>query len=236
MTGPSPVVAIDGPGGSGKSAIAGALGERLGLLHVDTGAMYRAVACAALERGVPFEEGEGLRRFLGGLDIQYGRGGRLVAIDGKDLTDAIRTPRATRASSVAAGLPSVRRRLVALQRALPGGRPCVMEGRDIGTVVFPDAFCKFFVTAPPEERARRRLAQLRRDGGGGATLEGVLRAQRERDRLDEGRAASPLRRAPDAVAVDTGGIPLGEAVERVAREVAGRARAAGVDLPGPHRP
>ena len=188
------LIAIDGPAGAGKSTVAKAVAAALGWTYLDSGAMYRAVALARL-RGRPFPERIEL--------------GDRVLSDGEDVTEAIRTPEVTaRASEVAADL-AVRERLVAMQRELIAGGNWVAEGRDIGTVVAPDAEVKVFLTASPEERARRRAAQE------GRPVEEVLAEQRERDERDETREASPLRAADDAIDLDTTGLSIDEVVAKI---------------------
>ena len=193
-----PRIAIDGPSGAGKSTLARALAARLGLPYVDTGAMYRAVAWAALRAGAA--RPEQVVRLLEDtrLEMVTDPHGFRVRVDGEDVTDRLRTPEVGRRASEIAQLPQVRRWLVREQRhaARHGG---VLEGRDIGTVVLPDADLKLFVTAPEKVRLARRAAQL-----GGAPQETVLADVRERDRRDRQRQASPLRPAADAVVVDTG--------------------------------
>jgi cytidylate kinase len=195
------LVAIDGPAGAGKSTVARRVAEALGFTYLDSGAMYRAVALAALERGAePAEVAPAV-----GIDL-----GDRVLLDGRDVTADIRTPKVTEAASVAAADPAVRRAMVALQRRLLGGGDWVAEGRDIGTVVAPDAKVKVFLTASPEARARRRAAEL------GANEATVLADQTLRDQRDTERAHSPLQAAPDAVTIDTTDLTLDEVVDRVA--------------------
>jgi cytidylate kinase len=201
------VVAIDGPAGAGKSTVARAVAEELGFTYLDTGAMYRAVALAASERGAdPAGVADGLK-----IKAQGGR----IAIDGRDVTDAIRTPEISEAASRAAADPDVRRAVVELQRRILADGDWVAEGRDIGTVVAPDAEVKVFLTADPEERARRRAAEL------GLDPARVLAEQTIRDERDSSRAHSPLAPAPDAVVLDTTPMTLPEVVDRIALLVRG---------------
>jgi len=214
------VVAVDGPAGAGKSSASRALAGRLGFAHVDTGAMYRVVGVLARERGIAPDDAPALGRLVADLAIEFAAGGARVVVAGRDLSAAIRRPEAGEWASRVSAEPVVRDRLVALQRALGATGGIVMEGRDIGTVVFPDARVKFYLTADPAARARRRAAELRAQGE--AVDEAALaRELAERDRRDAGRAHSPLRAAADAVVIDTTPLPL-EAVidvmERVARE------------------
>ena len=200
------VVAIDGPAGAGKSTVARAAAEALGFTYLDSGAMYRAVGLAVLRRGgVPSQRARE-------LDIELGE--RVVA-GGEDITDAIRTTEVSEAASRIAQTAGVRSALVDKQRELLSRGDWVAEGRDIGTVVAPDAEVKVFLTASAEERARRRADEL------GADLETVQRDQALRDAQDEGREHSPLRRADGAVDLDTTGLSVAEAVERIVQLVRG---------------
>ncbi len=201
------VIAIDGPAGAGKSTVARALAERLGFTYLDSGAMYRCVALAALERGADASDPEAMGELAGKLAI--GLDGERVQLDGRDVSAAIREPRVTEASSLVSVHPAVREAMVAEQRRLIAAGRYVAEGRDIGTVVSPDAPLKVFLTASPEERARRRAEQTGED-----PVE-VLAAQRERDARDEGREHSALRAAEDAVELDTTGLALDEVVDRI---------------------
>ncbi|MCW3019024.1 MAG: cytidylate kinase [Solirubrobacterales bacterium] len=206
------LVAIDGPAGAGKSTVARALARELGFTYLDSGAMYRSVALAALERGggtLPERPGalgqvaRAVEIELGGGDAGASPGAPLpVLLDGHDVTEAIRAPDVSEAASVLAGDPDVRAALVAKQRALIARGDWVAEGRDIGTVVAPDAELKVFLTADPHERAERRAAQL------GADVDTVLAEQTLRDERDSTRAHSPLRAAPGAVTLDTTGLSV----------------------------
>jgi len=201
------VIAIDGPAGAGKSTVARALAERLGFTYLDSGAMYRCVALAALERGVDLDEEGAMNELAASLAIELD--GDRVALDGRDVSAAIREPRVSEASSRISVHPGVREAMVARQRELIAAGRYVAEGRDIGTVVSPEAPLKVFLTAAPEERARRRAKQTGEDPGA------VLAAQRERDARDEGREHSALRAAGDAVELDTTGLARDEVVDRV---------------------
>jgi cytidylate kinase len=235
---PAPIVAIDGPAGAGKSTVARQLARRLGLSIIDTGAIYRSVALAARRAGVAWDDDEGLRRLLEtppGLGLHFlpvsdADGGQRVLLRGHDVTEAIRTPEISRGSSVVSARPVVRERLLDLQRALGRAAPrgAVLEGRDIGTVVFPDAAVKFFLTASDEARARRRFAELGEKGLSVSFAE-VLADQRRRDRDDTERAIAPLKAAPDAMVIDTTGLDLNEVVARCT-ELAS-ARLAGLAAP-----
>jgi cytidylate kinase len=214
------IIAIDGPSGAGKGTIARAVATRLGYRHIDTGAMYRAVAWQALHDGVdPADEQAvaaiGTRAVF---DLDQGR----VVIDGHDVARAIRTPEIDRAATMVARHPAVRRALVARQRAYGEAGGIVMEGRDIGTVVFPDADVKIYLDASPEERARRRAADPSHTAKG-THVSDVATALAERDRSDATRPISPLAVAADATVIDTTGVPVERVVERVMELVAGRA-------------
>ena len=194
------VIAIDGPAGAGKSTVARAAAQRLGFTYLDTGAMYRAVACRAESAGAdPAEVARSARLELG----------ERVQLDGEDVTERIREPWVSEAASRVSADPAVREALVAQQRRILGHGDWVAEGRDIGTVVAPDADVKVFLTAAPEERARRRAAELGTDAGV------VLREQAMRDERDRSREHSPLAPAVDAVPVDTTGLSLEEVVEQI---------------------
>ena len=206
----------------GKGTVSRAVARALGYTHVDTGAMYRAVGWAAIaagaaahRRGRPWVH---WRRRCGS-NVEDGR----VVVNGTDITRAVRTPDIDKAATAVARMPKVREILVERQRALARGRGVVMEGRDIGTVVFPDADVKIYLDASPEERARRRAADPAH-GGGPQELAAVATALAARDKIDTTRAVSPLMVAPDAVVVDTTDIPVDVVVERVLRIVRGRAR------------
>ena len=214
------VVAIDGPAGAGKSTVGRAVAEALGWRYVDTGAMYRAIALCALQEGVAPEDGSRLESLARGADIDVS-GGRVTA-DGVDVTDAIRRPEVTRAVSRVASHPGVRAALVAKQRALGASEDVVMEGRDIGTSVFPDALVKVFLVASLEERSRRRVEQAE-DAGPERDQERVRAAIAARDEADAGRSASPLRQAPDAIVVDSTGRSVADVVELVVELVRERA-------------
>lgn len=196
------IVTIDGPAGSGKSTAARGVAARLGFDFLDTGAMYRAVALRCLEAGVDLGDPTAAAEIARKTDIQAL--GTTVMSDGVDVTEAIRTPDVARAASVVAVNPEVRIALVALQRKAAKGRNIVTEGRDQGTVVFPDAECKFYVTADPAERARRRQQELESKGTT-VSLEETLDEIRSRDARDKSRDVAPLKQADDAIRVDTTG-------------------------------
>jgi cytidylate kinase len=199
----SKVVAIDGPSGSGKSTIAKQLAQMLGYLYIDTGAMYRALGFAAEQAGIPFENSDQMRDFLLSIDFKYGVNEQtLVEINGENLTQKIREHHVSQLASDISKLPCVRTHLLELQRELGRESFSVMEGRDIGTVVFPDAFIKIFLTASLEERAMRRLKQLEYKGEK-HTLEEILEDVKRRDHNDMNRDVAPLKQAHDATYFDT---------------------------------
>ena len=208
----SVVVAIDGPAGAGKSSASRELAARLGFRHVDTGAMYRVVGVLARDAGIAPDDDAALRTLVDGIVFDE-VGGRVV-LGGRDLTQVIREGDAGDWASKVSTRPVVRERLVALQRRLGAGGHVVMEGRDIGTVVFPDAAVKVFLIAAAAERARRRGAELRARGEP-VDEEALTAAIAERDRRDSERAAAPLRPAPDAVVLDTTRMDLPEVIDRL---------------------
>ncbi len=206
------VIAIDGPAGAGKSTVARAVAEELGFTYLDSGAMYRCVALAALEEGIALDDGEALGDLAAGLEI--GLDGRRALLGERDVSAAIREPGVTAAASRVSVHPRVREAMVARQRQLIAAGRYVAEGRDIGTVVSPEAPLKIFLTASGEERARRRAAQT------GEDFESVLAAQRRRDARDTEREHGALRAAADAVEIDTSSMSL----EEVAGQIVGLAR------------
>jgi CMP/dCMP kinase len=206
------IVTIDGPAGSGKSTAARRLAERLGFEFLDTGAMYRAVAWRSLSLGVDVDEAQRIAEIAHSIQIDVL--GPIVRADGCDVTAAIRTPEVTGAASRVAAIPDVRTAMVRLQRKVAEGRNVVSEGRDQGTVVFPHAECKFYLTADANERARRRRLELAAQGEEIA-FEDLLQQILERDTRDRTRETAPLRAADDALRIDTSHLSLDETVERM---------------------
>lgn len=213
-----PVVAIDGPSGAGKSTVARSLARALGFHYVDTGALYRSVAYLADLHGVAWDDVEKLAALAEAREFSFAEDGGLV-VDGEPFGDAIRAPRVSRGASSVARLKEVRRALLKVQRRLGAGGGVVLEGRDIGTIVFPDAEVKIFLTATAKERARRRFLELGARGAA-VTLEQVERDQEERDRADSEREASPLVRAEDAFELACDGMSVDEVVAVIAARVA----------------
>jgi CMP/dCMP kinase len=210
------VIAIDGPAGAGKSTVAQKVAEGLGLGYVDSGATYRAAALAVLKAGVSPEDEQAVVALVGSAEIGFEIDGTRarVLVDARDVTAQIREPKVTLAAAQVSRLPGVRKKLIALQRTLARDRGVVMEGRDIGTVVFPDAPLKIFLKADPTERARRRLGQ-ERDEGRNASLEQTAYEIGRRDQLDAERKISPLVAAPDAVVIDSTDLAAEQVVEQI---------------------
>jgi cytidylate kinase len=210
------VIAIDGPVGAGKSTAARRVAEVLGYVYIDSGAMYRAMGWKAVQAGVYLQDREGIAAMALTTDIRVvpGASSPRVLVDGRDITAELRTQAMDEASSVVSTYPEVRRRLVALQRAMAEAGGIVMDGRDIGTVVFPDADLKFYLDADLTVRAARRLQDLRGIGSG-ANLEAVRADVARRDARDRGRETSPLTVAPDAIRIDSTGLDADEVVHRM---------------------
>lgn len=208
------VIAIDGPSGSGKSTIARLLSEHLGILTLDTGAMYRALGVKALRLGISPSDQEAVRSMLSEttMDIDLSDRVQMTLVDGTDYTPYIRTPEASRAASDISALPVTREYCVRIQREIGKKQALILDGRDIGTYVFPDAPVKFFLTASHEVRAKRRLLDLERQGDP-STLEDVMRDMEFRDRQDSERQLAPTRRADDAVLIDTSDMSIREVVD-----------------------
>lgn len=220
------VIAIDGPAGAGKSTVSRRLAEALGYRYVDTGAMYRVIGVLAADQGIDFSDSAALAALCAATEIEFvERAGRLVtSAAGRDLSEVIRTPEAAQLASKVSAVPVVRERLVAKQRAMGAGGGVVMEGRDIGTVVFPDAPLKVFLEASAAERARRRASEVP-SGGPPADVDRIAQEIAERDARDRGRAHSPLQPAADAVVVDTTDKTIAEVVATLRALVKTRAAA-----------
>lgn len=210
-------VAIDGPSGAGKSTIARAAAGRLGFVYVDTGAMYRTIGLAVCRAGVKLGDTDGILPVLeSGLQVQlrYADGVQHVLLNGEDVSDFIRTPEMSKYASFVSAVPQVRAFLLDTQREMAKKTNVIMDGRDIGTVILPDAQVKIFLTASAEARAKRRCLELQ-EKGQQVTLEAVLADMIQRDRDDSTRAAAPLRQAEDAVPVDTSELTLEQSIEAV---------------------
>lgn len=224
MTRRRPCIAIDGPVAAGKSTVARLVARALGYTYIDSGAMYRALAWAARRRGVGPDQPDRVSALLASLDLRLSPapdGSNRVSAAGRDITREIRTPDIGQLASQLSEIPEVRGRMVSLQQEMARGGAVVMEGRDIQTVVLPDAEVKIFLVAAPEERARRRCLELR-ERGIQADLGSVLAEIEARDRRDSNRAHSPLRAAPDSVRLDTGGLTVEQVAEAVLEIVRSR--------------
>ena len=206
------IVTIDGPAGAGKSSIAHQVAEHLGFEFLDTGALYRAVTLAAQRAKIALDDADALSQFAASLDLSWDN--QCILVDGEDVSDEIRTPDVTAAIRYVADNPSVREQLSAHMRRIASGRDVVTEGRDQGTEVFPNAHCKVFLTASPEERARRRQQQLAQSGRQVSFVD-VLVAQNKRDLEDRMRPVGRLRAAPDAIVVQSDNLTPGEVLRRV---------------------
>lgn len=213
---PGKVVTIDGPAGGGKSTTAKTLAKRLDFDYLDTGAMYRTVALLGLKHGVDWDDPDALVELAKGHRIENRHG--KTTLDGEDVSDAIRSSEVTQMTHYAADNPQIREIMLPLQRQSADGRDLVTEGRDQGTAVFPDAFCKFYLTASPEVRARRRMADLKRQGET-PDFDELLRLIRLRDERDSTRSVGPLREPADAVSIDSGPLSAEQVVERMESEV-----------------
>jgi len=216
------IIAIDGPSGSGKSTLGRLLARALELLYIDTGSMYRAVALAVIEAHVDPKDHDAVTKLANQIeiDLEGDPDSLCVLLDGLDVTELIRTESVTEMSSIISAIPGVRRAMVERQRAM-GRRGAVLNGRDIGTVVFPDADVRFFLTAAPEERAERRFIEDQMTSSSAATLAETLADMVARDRRDATRADSPLKIADDAIVIDSTGKSIEEVFEEMLKNVHG---------------
>ena len=213
-------VGIDGPVGAGKSTVADAVAARLGILHLDTGAMYRALGLTALRKGIDVQDEQAVVDLCLELDISvaHREDGQHTFVEGEDVTGLIRTPEVSMAASTESRYAEVRRAMVRVQQRLAAETDMLLDGRDICTTVLPDATAKIYLTAAPEERARRRFLEMQAKGMPD-TYEQVLEELKKRDEQDMNRPVEPLRQAPDAVAVDSTGLSFDEVVEEILRIV-----------------
>jgi len=209
-------IAIDGPAGAGKSTMAKAVAKELGYIYVDTGALYRAVGLSALRAGIDPSDSDAVTAALGlmRVELKFKDGEQRVFLNREDVSESIRTPEASMAASAVSAIPSVRKFLFQLQKDIAAAHDCVMDGRDIGTVVLPGAQVKIFLTASPEERARRRFNELKAKGIA-ADYESVLADMKQRDYNDANRDIAPLKPAEDAVFIDSTGLNIEQSVEKI---------------------
>ncbi|MBL6990810.1 MAG: (d)CMP kinase [Bacteriovoracaceae bacterium] len=225
------VVAIDGPSGSGKSSIAQDVGKLIGATYIDTGAMFRAIGLVSDRLGIRSDQLEKFESFLATVKLEYGVSPDcLIRVDGEDLSDAIREHGVSKLASSVSKLPVVRNYLLQFQRELAKKELCIMEGRDIGTVVFPNAFCKVFMTAKEEVRAARRYNQLKELGNDDIDLEQVLEDIKIRDANDRARDHAPLKQAFDAVLVDTSELSYNEVLQKIQEIVNLKAKEVNIKL------
>ncbi len=209
-------IAIDGPAGSGKSTIAKAVAKILGIDYIDTGAMYRAFGYKINQAGIDMYNAQALEKLLDSTDIDFSKGNTLL--DGENVSDLIRTPEVSMLASNCSAISEVRKKLVALQQAMGETKSVIMDGRDIGTVVFPQAPFKFFLNATEEERAKRRFIELQAKGAE-TTFEEVLADIHKRDLQDTTREVTPLKKAEDAMEIDTTNLTINEVVNKIIEEV-----------------
>lgn len=214
------IIAIDGPAASGKSTTAKEVAKRLGIFYLDTGAMYRAVTLAVLQQGTDIKDPDAVDGLLGSMavDLTDSNGNLKVLLNGKDVSKSIRSSEVTAKVSAVSTVPAIRKSLVQMQRKLASQSDCVVEGRDIGTVVFPNADFKFYISADPKTRARRRQKDLHKLGET-ASVDELVKEIVERDRKDSSRQDSPLRKAQDAVIIDTSDLSIDEQVTALVNAV-----------------
>ena len=216
------IVAIDGPAGAGKSTIARRIADRLGFVYINTGAMYRAVALWALRNGTELSDMHRLEKLAQEAKIEFRAGDGRVILNGEDVTDMLRTPEVSAAASVVSAVPGVRKALLPLQREIAKNSSVVMEGRDIGSVVFPEAQVKVFLDAHPHERARRRTVDLNGTEQEATEMNDVAAAIRERDSRDRSRRDAPLMQAPDAELIDSTALTIEQVEDEILRLVRSR--------------
>jgi cytidylate kinase len=227
----SSVIAIDGPSGSGKSTVAKALAQKLDIVYIDTGAMFRALAYSADKENVDLTNEAAVQNFLESINLEYqSDDNSLIKANGEDLTDKIREHHVSKLASIISQIPAVRTFLLNFQRDLAKEKTCVMEGRDIGSVVFPDAFCKFFVTASIEVRAKRRFDQLMESGQDNVDLEQLMADVKKRDDKDSQRDVAPLKVAEDADLIDTSEMGLDDVISNLSNMVKTKASEVGISL------
>lgn len=227
----SKVIAIDGPSGSGKSTVAKNLAREMNVLYIDTGAMFRALAYVFDKEKLSIEDSEKNRHFLNNLKMEYGLSeNSLIVINNENLTEKIREHHVSKLASQISQLPFIREYLLKFQRSLALDRVCVMEGRDIGTVVFPNSFAKFFITASVETRALRRLNQLVENGDNSHSLAQIVDDVKKRDDTDMNREVAPLKKASDAELIDTTNLKLDEITTLLVSKIHGRAKEFGIQL------
>jgi cytidylate kinase len=211
------VIAIDGPGGAGKSTIAALLAEELGYLHLDTGAMYRAVTLAALEKNIDFNDSESLTKVAENINIDFNQAGEIF-IDGRNVSQEIRSQKVNRHVSETASVKEIREIMVKKQKKIAEENKVVMDGRDITTVVLPDAKYKFYLTASIEERARRRYEEMKSKNIT-VDIEEIKNNIKERDKKDSQREHSPLKKADDAVLIDSTNLSIEEVIEKMKKVI-----------------
>lgn len=210
-------IAIDGPAGAGKSTVAKSISRQLGIIYLDTGAMYRTVALKAIRIGIDTKDAERLAEFVGNIDIriEYIGNEQRIFLDGNDVTEMIRTPEVSIGASDVSAVPAVRLKMVELQRDIAQKNDVVMDGRDIGTYVLPEARYKFFITASLEERAKRRFTEMQTKGVSEVTLDEVMKDIAYRDKNDSTRAFAPLSKATDAMEIDTTELDPQQVVDKI---------------------
>lgn len=223
------VIAIDGPSGSGKSTVTKTLANKLGILYIDTGAMFRALALHAFNNKISNDE-KALEAFLKTVQMQYGDGRVLISINGIDYTEKIREHFVSELASKISSIPVVRTFLLNFQRSLVREKMAIMEGRDIGTVVFPDAFCKIYLSASNEVRAKRRMEELTNKGQTGFTFDSILKDIIERDERDKNRAIAPLKMADDAILLDSSALNSEEVIKKMIEIAKTKAQGHGLKL------